>query len=582
MKMLSQEYILSSYFFKNNIFIIIFFILMVALPILLMSVSFFSIKTYKILATLILGSVLLGLLYPILLPYNYGKFTDNHFLTPEKSLHGFTRWYYLFDFLLIVGVAYLSRQIVKSKQTKTISLFVILFYVVEFTSTLSSIKVDPSTSLEAKPFVFSKNRPNVLVFILDAVPALVMEDYINNFLSPQESSWKKDFTFFNNVSILGLGGTVISLPTIFGGYEFSSQIQASRALQQDPLILEANKQKQYIHESVFSDLAFKDVQARVADFANLSYHFIRNLKINHNDKENFRFHQKAKPSPIFFVPLYARIPYFLRHYITLPYSWNWSMTHRWIREAPTGNFLAEDTDKGSLYVIHNNGTHWPLSSPKYPKGIGTPDFNENIRDITLNSFYDTSQALPDIFDKLKTMGVYDNTKIILTADHGFRGVKDYEAISTYFKSITSNNLAYTFMKESEYINIMQIPGFILIKDLNARSSSMKVDERFLSLGDISPMILSTYNVSKKNHPDYTKVMPPKRMFNLPIFGYEVVQESVAGLPIKAYTRRFFKEFATNHMWPYVQVKGITSGEFEIKYWPVDKIGDLPAQEIITK
>ena len=93
-----------------------------------------------------------------------------------------------------------------------------------------------------------------------------------------------------------------------------------------------------------------------------------------------------------------------------------------------------DSDKGGLMIIYNSCTHEPVFQPngKYTVegAIEEADIRKDYKlpfddENTLCHFYTNLAALKCIgkwLDALRENGVYDNTKIIIAADHGRKGL----------------------------------------------------------------------------------------------------------------------------------------------------------------
>ncbi|MGL4561568.1 MAG: hypothetical protein ACRCV0_04685 [Brevinema sp.] len=571
MKILSQEYTLSSYFINNNIFIYIPIIFFAMISLVLIILSLFSQKSYQILFAFIMVILILTFLYPVILSYDFGGFIDNNSLTSEKPLLGFSTWYYLLDIIIITATIVGVRFLIISKNTQVVLLAMFVFYTIEFTTALTmKIKVDPNAlSQDNTPIVFSTNKQNVLVFLWDSVPNLIMLDYIKNFLSSETSKWKNDFTFYNNVASLSYGATAVSFPSMFGGYDCAAQYQITT-------LLDNNKKKQLkiLHENtkkrfgfIFPDLTLEKLSQNLSPYADFSYQYIAE-----ND-----FTQ----SPIFSVPLYLRIPYFMRYLLADDQGWRYRVGQRWFKLLNERNIVFEDTSKAMVHIIHTFGTHHPLSSEKFPMGINDSTVHVQMRDVIMEGLHENSKISLDIIEELQKNNIYDNTKIVFVTDHGLRaGFLNNKHLQNYIKSIDTDTSTHRYFESQEH-NMMQLAVFMLIKDINEKNSTMRIDNRFLSLGDLRSVILSTF-ITNLDSPDYTKQYPPKRIFNVPLIDWTVLYDLNGAVEQKGRAKKFMNQYVTNNLWPYVEIKGITSGEYQLKYYPADKIGELPVQEIVTE
>ncbi len=143
-------------------------------------------------------------------------------------------------------------------------------------------------------------------------------------------------------------------------------------------------------------------------------------------------------------------------------------------------YLEKLTDfeaEGNTYtLISNDTTHQPmfLQAPNYePQTVvtdmSTPlDDNPGMRDIDIRYYHANAATLRQLgiwFEELQEAGVYDNTRIIIVADHG------YNLYSPYFEDFSQNNLDYSWFSP-----------LMLFKDFNSEGK-YRVDDSFMTHAD---------------------------------------------------------------------------------------------------
>ena len=158
-------------------------------------------------------------------------------------------------------------------------------------------------------------------------------------------------------------------------------------------------------------------------------------------------------------------------------------------------FLSELTDfegEGNTYTFFTNNTsHEPtlLQAPNYePRAAITDkrtplDDNPGMKRVDLLHYHINAAALRQVgfwFEELQKAGVYDNTRIIIVADHG------YDLYSPHFEGFSRNMHEY-----SPYNPLM------LFKDFNAEGRYV-VDNSFMTNADSPLFAIQDLDVSSIN------------------------------------------------------------------------------------
>ena len=144
---------------------------------------------------------------------------------------------------------------------------------------------------------------------------------------------------------------------------------------------------------------------------------------------------------------------------------------------------ATNTWKGSFLLLQNATTHDPMSlfPPDYePDGTVeniTNYYGEHVwSELTMSiadeedwKHYSTNiatyQELAKWLDKMKELGAYDNTRIIITSDHG-RGLGQFQS-----------------MQHPDGLDVERVWPMLLVKDFDA-DGDFKVSEEFMTQADV--------------------------------------------------------------------------------------------------
>ncbi len=307
-------------------------------------------------------------------------------------------------------------------------------------------------------FRLSKNHPNAILIMLDRAQAQFFLENVAE--APELSRQFSGFTYYGNALAFN-GHTFFGAPPLFGGYEYSPlemqrQAQNSQAgypnttkdlINQSQLMLARvfNEQLGYwasvndpvwINSNTYCDLSFLK-----------GYDIEGNETVGAYTQEWYKAHPEAADLDsteeilkrnLLFFSLFRASPIILREAVYN--NGAYFDTKENARDAKTIidnysvlDFLpqlckVEETSNGSYISLMNELTHsdFFFEAPDYrpvasPKNRGTSRFSQNT------SYHTQMAALKLLgkwLDYLKEQGVYDNTRIVITADHGGAGTED--------------------------------------------------------------------------------------------------------------------------------------------------------------
>jgi YidC/Oxa1 family membrane protein insertase len=373
----------------------------------------------------------------------------------------------------------------------------------EYTNLALYYKPERTTVQEIKPlFNLSKTGANFVFIMLDRCASVFVPHIFEE--SPELYEGYSGFTFYpNTVSFNGY--TKDGAPPLFGGYEYSPlEINKRDTVK----IVDKHNEALLIMPRIFAEAGYA-VTATDPPYAGGNW--IANLNI-YDDYPNIsayitrgaytdlwlKEHDLPLPSTsdglkrnILWYALFRQIPLALRQSIYNAGDWCSPVTGRALRTTindysvldylPRLTGFSSEREKNALIMV-NETTHRDtfMRAPDYtpalnPRNYGTSPFPKEM-------IYHTNAAaikrLADWFDFLKKEEVYDNTRIILAADHG-PGPNFVTKIGLPF-------------------NVDEYNPMLMVKDFNS-SGKMETDMTFMSNADV-PSLAFKGLIENPNNP----------------------------------------------------------------------------------
>jgi membrane protein insertase Oxa1/YidC/SpoIIIJ len=298
------------------------------------------------------------------------------------------------------------------------------------------------TSLEPV-FSFSKNGKNVIVIMADGaingfVP-LVFSEY------PEIEKQFDGFTLYKNTASFA-NQTLMGVPPVWGGYEYTPfemnkkkniplVEKHNQALLTIPLLLVKSgfnvtvTDPSWANYSLIPDVSIYDNYENIKAFNTYRQYTSLWYKKNEPDKKEFTYPRILR-NIIWFSFLKMNNP--LLRLIIYDSGWYWSADNsgnsiiNFINSYAVLDFLPElttfDSTEQTALLFSNETTHdstWlnaeTLKPTETKSAIGNGKYASNATYHSNISFY---MKTGEWFDLLRKNGVYDNSRIIITADHG--------------------------------------------------------------------------------------------------------------------------------------------------------------------
>ncbi len=370
----------------------------------------------------------------------------------------------------------------------------------------------------------SKNGRNVIVIMLDKAPGMYMPYFINE--KPELKEMYAGFTYYPNTISFG-AYTNFGSPEIFGGYEYTPTAMNER---NDKLLVDKHNEALKMLPAVFDENGF-DVTVCDAPYANYQwypdlsvfddYPDIRayNTKgyfwdahkdsVSDRNYRNFFCYSIMKTSPIILQNHFYDKGFYNENMVTNDFADEITSGHgqrivnSFVAQGIYDNFMwdyatlqnldtmtvVKDDSSDNYFVLENDSTHDPqlFQEPEYEIAYDVDNTayeaansdRYTVDGVTLSmgsvesyQFYQTNMAailsVGRWLDYLKEEGVYDNTRIIITADHG--------------RALHLNDKYHLDDGSDEFMDIEAYYPVLLIKDFNQREFT--ISEEFMTNADV--------------------------------------------------------------------------------------------------
>lgn len=298
-------------------------------------------------------------------------------------------------------------------------------------------------------FTLSKTGKNVIVIMLDRAIGPYVPYILNE--RPELIGQFAGFVYYPNTVSFG-GDTIQASPALFGGYEYTPDALNKRP---DEKLMDKHDEALLTMPVLFSENGFKTT---VYDPPHAGYREISDLSIFSDypdinayslsnkfiDPEAVEFIEKYTKRACFMYSIHKIAPVFLQSYIYDSGIYHYADVLKYPEEDTLDSLSIlnnmknltniQEADQNTFTIMVNNLTHAPceLQLPDYTISGNVNNRNldpgyrmdaaGNTLVIDYNYHYHVNMAafiqLGKWFDYLKENNVYDNTRIILVADHG--------------------------------------------------------------------------------------------------------------------------------------------------------------------
>ena len=367
---------------------------------------------------------------------------------------------------------------------------------------IQSISEDESTKEVSPILTLSKTEKNVIVFMLDRA----ISDYFPYIVAekPELAEQFSDFVYYPNTISFGQY-TIYASASIFGGYEYTPAAMNART---DLLAVEKQNEALKVLPVLFSEMNY---DVTVCDPPIAGYREIPDMSIYDDypgidkyitmgaymgeDEKFVKRLQNSQERNFFCYSVMKTMPLLLQRFVYDEGNYyeavkNNSQSPAFLESYSVLTNLPAMTDiqegsKGGFVMINNEAPHEPclLQMPDYVPvdSVSNGSYEDSSR-FTLdgrvmqmaNSYqlehYHVNMAtylqLGKWFEYLKEQGVYDNTRIILVADHG-RVLNQFEDLIV-----------------SEELDIQGYHPVLLVKDFGGEGAKLATSNQFMTNADV--------------------------------------------------------------------------------------------------
>ena len=362
-----------------------------------------------------------------------------------------------------------------------------------------------SASAELPELTLSKDGQNVVFIMLDRA----MGEYVPYIMEehPELEEKLSGFTYYSNVISYG-GHTNFGVPGLFGGYEYtpvelnkrdteSLESKHNEALKVLPVLFDregydvAVCDPPYAGYKEIPDLSIYD------DYPSIKAYYTQGTlsgsevtdQIISNRYRNFFCHSIVKVMPVCLQEaLYNTGTY---HNLNATFT-SFAKSYDVLKRMPEITTVSKSSS-GSLIMLENDTTHSSVifEDEKYLNPTNDFYHSQQVATMTLNgvtlslddrsqiSNYQTNVAalmrLADWFDYLRAEGVYDNTRIIISSDHGFA--------MQHISELAVDDTAYADNVNQRFGDAEFYFPLLLVKDFGDRDAFRTSDE-FMTNADV--------------------------------------------------------------------------------------------------
>jgi hypothetical protein len=330
-------------------------------------------------------------------------------------------------------IVFIYRKNIMNNIAKWSSLFLVAVQLISLIAVILTTgkNVDSSYALTKDGEFVMSGKKNIVTFVVDTLDAQWAEEYINNNETYKELL--KDFTYFDNV-VAGGAPTELGIPTLLTGVNYDISMTSEEY------------HKQAYEQSTF----FKDLQDNNYDVKIYTdYHYL-----NGADKENINNLVSGQEYKISSTYNFTKYLYKLTGFYAMPQLlkskfWfygndlsecvkvadeNVSLYYfddpAFYKDLNTEG-LRKEQNKNTFVLYHLFGAHGP-----YTMDASCNKVEENASSLD-QQIYGNFKIIMDYIEQMKTQGIYDDSTIVITADHG--GVNLYQNPAVYVKTAGTHN-----------------------------------------------------------------------------------------------------------------------------------------------
>ena len=366
---------------------------------------------------------------------------------------------------------------------------------------LSDIQINNDKTSDIKIFNMSKTGENIFVFVLDRAINSYWLDAFERF-----PNYKKDFDGFvfypNNVSF---STSTITIASLYGGYDYLPYEMSidggynitnfhNEALLTIPMTLEKYNYKSVMLDPVYANFSWVPDLRIFKNYTNIfAYNNNKIEEYSINKYSKLQINKSFLNRKLIRFSIFRMIPINLRYDFYNDKGWfnpNLNINESIFTYAML-NYIKDFiniSDSGNYYnILHNMITHQPFYfySDFLPymelKRVDKKDLDIYKDDDSVRHFYAnvaSINCITNFITYLKENNIYDNSKIIISSDHG-------------------GWLNTTLFADTNINFINGYNALLMYKDFNSKGE-IKIDTNFMTIADTP--YLATKHLDKVKNP----------------------------------------------------------------------------------
>ncbi len=371
---------------------------------------------------------------------------------------------------IAVGISIAKADYVFNK-AKSISIALIFLQLLVVGMTFYNAPQEPDWKYNrvdtSQQFDFSRNK-NIIILVVDSFQSSIFQELLNE--NTKYSSFLQGFTYYRN-SLGGFPTTYASIPLILTGkaYDNTEPIQT--------FVKEA-----YTKSSLLEKLKNKDIQVDLYPTVQSTVYLDTKTASNVTDKITFK-EKITMIEKLYNLSLFRAAPTSLKKYIyqkkILDPRETYNSDVKFLDKMKENGKALHEASTFKFY--HLSGVHVPYA---LNEEFEYEELEQNIKGYKTHAKAEM-RIVKEFLDKLKELGIYDETMIVIVGDHG----AGHSVDNNILKSEKIKSLADS--KGSSLIG-SGLPVF-LVKPFNA-NNDFRISDVPVSLMDIPQTIAETLGI----------------------------------------------------------------------------------------
>lgn len=389
-------------------------------------------RIYDIYTAVIFGCAMAAYIQGNFLNPDFGVLNGREIQWSQFKVNGIISTFVWIVLIVVPAVIVCFKKDIMTKIMKWVSLFIASIQVVTLVVLIISSKrsVDYSYVVTKNDEFALSSEGNVVVFIVDT---LDNED-AQNYVIGRYSEELKDFTYFDNM-IGGGAPTALGVPLMLTGYQYDTTQSLSDY-----------RKKAYEEGTLIQDMSDNGYDVKLYTSSEYLNGANKEAITNTVGGQAYRISDKAQ----FFKNIYKMSAFYAFPQAVKKYFWFYGDDFMACQSPKNSEVVQYELDDSQLYadfkdnggitadaenktftLYHMVGAHAPYEMNEQCVDVGEADtsLDKQIQGVF--------KYINEYIQQMKDKGVYDNSTIIITADHGGYGL--YERPAVFVKQADTHN-----------------------------------------------------------------------------------------------------------------------------------------------